>query len=138
MSDVNFSNAMTEIALALAMAFFSVMVLAMVSMSVPHEGAANATISDASLDLAPTDSDGDVATQPSEVPYFIIFHNGRFLDDQLRPLDIVRLPKTPLVLAIAPDIEMATAIRIRERIPRSDLTVTTLDHRWLTALKEVP
>ena len=138
MSDASFSNAMTEIALALAMAFFSVMVLAMVSMSIPREVTASAEAMDAALDLTPAATDNDAATAPVAAPLLIIFHKGRFLGEDLRVLDIQSLPETPLVLAIAPDMEMAAAMQIRERIPRPDLTVTTLDDRWITALKEIP
>lgn len=138
MSDASFSNAMTEIALALAMAFFSVMVLAMVSMSVPREGAASVEALDSTLDLTPAASENDSAPQSSTAPFLIIFYKGRFLAEDFRPLDISRLPESALVLAIAPDMEMAAAMRIRERIPRPDLTVTTLDDRWITALKEIP
>ena len=137
MSDASFSNAMTEIALALAMAFFSIMVLAMVSMSIPREGAASADASEAALDLTPAATANDQTATLVSAPFLVIFHEGRFLGEDLRALDIQSLPQTRLVLAIAPDTEMAAAMRIRERIARPDLTVTTLDDRWITALKEI-
>ena len=138
MSDASFSNAMTEIALALAMAFFSVMVLAMVSMSVPHGEVAATEVEDSTLDLAPSARGNSTTLPTGDAPFLIVFHNGRFIDRDLHPIDIGNLPNSPLVLAITPNTEIATAMKIRERIRRPDLTVTTLDNRWLAALKELP
>ena len=47
-----------------------------------------------------------------------------------------RAPDGPLVLAVAPDLTLTAVMRAREQTAASDITVTTLDERWLAILKE--
>jgi len=78
----------------------------------------------------------------------VIFHQGRFLDAELRPLDPALLSSpgassgatagskgAPIVLAIAPDLSLAEAMDARAGIDRDDVVVATLDRRWLQALQ---
>ncbi|HJM49224.1 MAG TPA: hypothetical protein QGF63_05170 [Alphaproteobacteria bacterium] len=134
MHDGQHSNAMTEIALALAMAFFSIMVLTMVSMGAGLQAGA-APASDAGMALKR--SAGESARGrplPSEA-VLVVHYGGRFLDAEFRPLDPARITGT-VVLAIAPNLTMVEAIAVRQRLAVADLTVTTLDNRWIEALKE--
>ena len=137
MSESHYSNAMTEIALALAMAFFSIMVLTMLSMgaefkSVPSVAAAER------LELAPSvlpaDATGGNVTAEETV---LLHYGGRFLDTNLQPVDPQTLSAgAAIVLAIDPALPLAEAVAIRELIPTTGLVVTTLDARWLEALEE--
>ena len=43
----------------------------------------------------------------------------------------------PAILAIDPALSMAEAMAVRRRIANPDLILTTLDRRWLEALKEM-
>ncbi len=134
MHDGQHSNAMTEIALALAMAFFSIMVLTMVSMGAGLQ-AGTAAPGDAGIAVeasASTPSDG--RPMPSEA-VLVVHYGGRFLDAELKPLDPAQVSGA-VVLAIEPTLTMAEAIAVRERLAAQDLTVTTLDQRWIEALKE--
>ncbi len=141
MSDGQSNNAMTEIALALAMAFFSIMVLTMVSMGVGFQAAANrALASDDAITIAasePAPDDSGPAGEPNET--IVIHYAGRFLDTDLRPIDITELPAGgSVVLALEPTLPMAGALAVRGQIAAANITVTTLDSRWLNALKELP
>jgi hypothetical protein len=136
------NNAMAECALALAMAFFSIMVLTMVSMGAgagADTAAAPPTAERLSLrPSAPPDRPAGASTA-AEQAILVIHHRGRFYDARLRPLSPDAIPGDgPTILAIAPSLSMADAIAIRERIANPDLTVTTLDARWLEALKDMP
>ena len=137
MSESHYSNAMTEIALALAMAFFSIMVLTMLSMGAEFQSTPSMVTAER-LDLVPSSLPGDGAGGPVAADETVILHyRGRFLDAQLRavdPLDIAA--EGTIVLAIDPGLPIAEAVAIRERIPTTDLVVTTLDGRWLEALEE--
>ncbi len=138
MSESYYSNAMTEIALALAMAFFSIMVLTMLSMGAEFQSAPSPRLSAERLDLATSAPSADRAGgSPAAEETVLIHYRGRFLDTQLDPVDPRNLPAgRPIVLAIDPALPIAEAIAIRERIPTTDLVVTTLDTRWLEALEE--
>jgi hypothetical protein len=134
------NNAMAECALALAMAFFSIMVLTMVSMGAGAEtDRAGTPPSGERISLRPSaPSDAPVAKRSQDAKFTLFIHyGGSFYDSRLEPLD----PATaatggPAVLAIDPALSMAEAIAARRRIAHPDLTVTTLDRRWLTALKK--
>ncbi|HJP22545.1 MAG: hypothetical protein QF797_06300 [Alphaproteobacteria bacterium] len=134
MHDGQHSNAMTEIALALAMAFFSIMVLTMVSMGAGLQ-AGTAPASDAGIAVKRSASaPAEGRPLPSEA-VLVVHYGGRFLDAELRPLDPAQIAGA-VVLAIEPTLTMVEAIAVRERLAADDLTVTTLDQRWIEALKE--
>ena len=134
------SNAMTEIALALAMAFFGIMVLAMLSM-----GSALKT----ETSVAPNLTEGIHLSLPAETNVetvkarkvaaeeVIIYWSGRFFDSSLEPI----VPETladheRLVLAIAPDLSIREAMAERKQITAAGLEITALDSRWMNTLEE--
>lgn len=137
---------MAEIALALAMGFFSVMVLALVSMGAGEvlEGEV-ATAQEAprieAMILRPAPASPSATTRPPPArERLVVYHAGRLLDAELRPLDPRTLlegeaAKAPLVLAIAPDLPLAEVMDARRRIERDDVVIAALDDRWLEALK---
>jgi hypothetical protein len=134
MRDTSQNNAMAEIALALAMGFFSIMVLTMVSMG---GGVAKETAPalDAGVAVRPSapSTNGKSATKDT----LLIHYEGRFLDAALKPVDPAAVgAEGPLVLAVAPGLTFAAVLRARKRTAASDITVTTLDERWLATLKE--
>jgi hypothetical protein len=134
------SNAMTEIALALAMAFFSIMVLAMLSMgtALQAKGGAEARLAEgfqlspATVGEAPSGNTRQVAA--AEV---IVYWRGRYFDAALAPIAPTALAgRDRIVLAIAPDLSISEAMAARDRIAAADLEVTALDARWMQALEE--
>ena len=142
LGDGSHNNAMAECALALAMAFFSIMVLTMVSMGAGLEaGAAGTPPTDERISIRPSTpsheppADGKAASHG----VIVIHYRGRFYDRRLQPLAPGAIPADgPAVLAIDPALSMAEAIAARRLIANPELSVTTLDQRWLAALKEMP
>jgi hypothetical protein len=141
MGDAHYGNAMTEVALSLSMAFFSIMILGMVSMSTVHETAqAPQDPSDKALAVKlaaaqPDDSKTGTAN-PSAEDTLIVYHQGKFLDRDLNHFD----PKTVqsdgrVILALSPDTAMAEALKARSAIGTENLIVSMLNERWLAALK---
>ena len=134
------SNAMTEIALALAMAFFSIMVLAMVSMGSAMQVQSKTAPSLADgiqLNLPATAASEASATRAVAADEMIIHWRGRFYDSALSLIDPSLLAAGEgRVLAIAPDLSIAEAMAVREMIATADLDVTVLDARWLQTLEE--
>jgi len=137
MGDASYGNAMTEIALALAMAFFAIMVLAMVSMGAPAATKAEtAAGTPVKLTLAPP-SPYDAARHdtPAGKDEIIVFWQGRFYDQDLKPAHIqTRRFAGRVILALSPDLSMAQALQARAKLQAKDIVVSTLDQRWLKTI----
>jgi len=148
----HYENPMAEIALALAMGFFAIMVLAIVSMTAGHAQALQDAVQDkeeelrfvaAVLQPAAGESSSAATLRAPKLDELVIFYQGRFLDAELRPIDPAGLSapavggrdRAPIVLAIPPDLSLVVAMDARAGIDRDDVVVATLDHRWLQALE---
>ena len=126
-------NGMAEIALALAMGFFSIMVLTMISRGSGHSKFVAVEKGVNVVPSTPVDGSGT----SSERDRILIHYKGRFLDTELRPIDpAVFDTRGPLVLAVAPGLAFSDVLQARSAAAASNITVTTLDERWLAALKE--
>ncbi len=146
-------NAMAEIALALAMAFFSIMVLTFVSMG---GGASTAQTQSTGLEqglvLSPSEqpsknvaADDKQGVTETVADNLLIYFKGRFYDAGLKETDpqkfvlkyqkLSKPKKGGLVLAVDPDISITQALEVEKKVKVSDKTVTTLDARWITSLK---
>jgi len=141
MGDAHYGNAMTEVALALSMAFFSIMILAMVSMSAAHETAqAPQDVPDkilaTKLAAAKPDTSKAGTASPNAEDTLIVYHQGKFLDRDLNPLDLKTIQSLGrVILALSPDTAMAEALKARSAIGAENLIVSMLNEKWLTALK---
>ena len=134
MEDSHQGNAMTEIALALAMGFFSLMVLTMISMGAGKSD--NPAV--AAAMLAPsTPAAAEAATvEPTTEDMIVVYHGGRFFDRDLKPVDPAAIATSGRVLlALDPELPLAEAMAARTRINVANLIVSTLDDRWLTTLR---
>jgi hypothetical protein len=149
------TNAMAEIALALAMGFFSIMVLTMVSMGAglepdPRNTAAtdDAPRLDRGVAVAPAaprdgasgaaagNKSAAAAETPSR-PSILVYYRGRFFDGSLKPADpLVPGPEGWRVLAVDPALPMAEILKVRSKVGEGGLTVTVLGEDWLAALKK--
>ena len=133
MYDGSQGNAMTEVALALAMGFFSMLVLTLVSMG---GGRADGSAALTAV-LAPPAESRQAAKQeqPTGDDFVLIYHQGRFLTAQLEPIDPKTIETTKrVVLAFPPKLSMAEALAARAEVRAERLVVSTLDDRWLAAL----
>ena len=107
---------MTEIALAMAMGFFSVMVLTMMSMGV---GLGEKRTIDTAFLAPPARDSGATADTVKKDDLLVIYDGRRYLGRTLRPLDKATIARAArVILAVPPDIPMAAAMRARSR-PRS-------------------
>jgi hypothetical protein len=140
MTDSHANNALTEIALALATAFFSIMILAMISMGAGLQ--ADAKVSKAVVDMvlsengvrADTESNAARREQP---PTFIFFYRGDFYGSDLTRVDPQSFSSPgPIVLAIDPNLSMEAALQARATFSRNDITVTAFSEHWLDTFQE--
>lgn len=125
-------GAMTEVALALAMAFFSILVLTLVSMG------GGETPSYQAIHLVQTSSDRPASVLPADDDVIVIFDGERYFDTDLNPLDPASVTAEGgrrIVLAIDPSVRLADVMAARSRIAVSNLVIANLDDRWRTAIE---
>ena len=133
MGDPSYGNAMTEVALALAMAFFSIMVLTTVSMSAAPRKINLTVQKKEKMEVANSTKEKEIKTNPKKK--LIIFWEGRFLDRDLKPLDLHTLEHgVPIVLAMSPDLKMSKVLSIRTQFASHKTLVSALDPIWLERL----
>ncbi|MBE88329.1 MAG: hypothetical protein CMM76_02685 [Rhodospirillaceae bacterium] len=137
-------NAMTEIALALAMGFFAIMVLAIVSMgagaTTPNgaEEIPNKKRIMTSALASASSPDAMGTTTVSSKDRLVIFYDGRFYDDTLKKILPENLGRGGrVILAVPPTLSMSESLGARAEVSTRDLIVTTLDRAWMKRLKDL-
>ena len=135
-------NPMTEIALALAMGFFSLMVLTLISMGTGQSSEKKIeplSFAMASATTTQKNSADNSADQGKQI--LIIFDGKQFLDAKLRPLNLEELNTNyanragRLVLAMDPNLSIKEAMEARRLITVNNLVVSNLNEDWLDALR---
>ena len=140
------NNALVEIALALAMAFFSIMVLAMVSMGVPEkikqsQKSLSRQFQDV-IKLHPSNehkkaTSNTGASGQIKRDELIIFYRNKFFDPELQEVSAQRLGALNIkVVAVEPSIPAVEALKVRKMFGSNSVVVTLLDDKWLARLKE--
>lgn len=131
------NNAMTEVALALAMAFFAIFILAAVSMSQPSasvlaENLKDKTVHDLKLQL---ETEGERALAQEET--LLIYHQGTFLDAQLQAFSFASQAdeRARYVVAVSPDLSMAEMLNIKQQKNLPNLAITLLNKEWQQRLE---
>lgn len=133
------NNAMTEVALALAMAFFAIFILAAVSMSQPLAQAQSKKpetniVHDLNLQFE-NNAERDLAA--SEI--LLIYHKGQFLDTELKPFALENgvSPTARFVVAVSPDLSMAEMLEIKQQKNLPNLAITLLNEEWQQRLERI-
>jgi hypothetical protein len=133
------NNAMTEVALALAMAFFAIFILAAVSMSQPSasalaENLKDKTVHDLKLQF---ETEGERALAQEEI--LLIYHKGKFLDVQLQTFSFASQAdeNTHYVVAVSPDLSMAEMLEIKQQKNLPNLAITLLNKEWQDRLERI-
>lgn len=127
-------GAMTEVALALAMGFFSIMVLTLVSMG----GGSSEAPSYEAIRLVQTTPDRPASVLPTGDDQIVIFDGERFFDTDLNSIDPAMVSDAGdrrIVLAIDPSVRLAEVMAARDRISAVNLVIANLDDRWRTAIE---
>jgi len=137
------SSAMTEVALGLSMAFFTLLIVALLSMSVPQSVAiqkafesTNNTPKDlknnTNIDIEVNNKgSGDSSIQ------FLFYYNNNFYDKSLIVRTIDSFSKeAPLVIAVDPQLAFAEVFSLRQKINHPKLSITTSNKAWRTRLMQ--
>ena len=140
MTTTTSGNAMTEVALALAMAFFSLMVLTMVSMATPQPGAPSkqmSTTNASHMKVALSAKSTQKSDDDHKVPMLVVYWKGQFLDRNLQPLNLAAQTfEGRVILALPPDLPMGQALEARAQLKAENLVVSALNKKWLDRLSK--
>lgn len=145
MEDHIHTHAMAEVAFALAMMFFSIMVLSMVSMAIPREevdavaGAANNAREQLQLAAVENKKAYQGTAADAKKLKVLIYSNGTLYDEKLTALNVQTLePEGTYILAVPPKLSVDEAMSVKASILSSDVSITLLDDRWLNRLEAEP
>lgn len=138
MGNDSHANAMTEVALALAMGIFSILVLALVSMGVGFSAGSEAFIPAAEGIEFRQSFPGQATVGAAHKGMVLMHHRGRFYDAELALVDPSGLPSDEeLVIAIDPTATATEAVTLTTRFAGRNVVITTLTPEWLQTLKEI-
>ena len=140
------SQAMTEVALGLSMAFFALLIVALLSVQMPTENAELNTKQTDQLTTVNTEkvqikqADKQTKTKSSaNGTQYIFFYQGRFINQQLQPVVLTALQTSaPVVLAVEQSLSFAEVINIRHKINHPNLSITLLSKEWQNLLEQQP
>lgn len=140
------NNALVEIALALAMAFFSIMILSMVSMGVskiskvPIKTVKNDFMESIKIRRSQNITSASKplkGSQSVEKDRLVIFYKKIFYDASLQVLSANEMKnKNISFVAISPKISAIDAVNVRRKIPSPSASLMLLNDVWLKRLKE--
>jgi hypothetical protein len=144
------TQAMTEVALGLCMAFFSLLILALFSIGLPQQSQNNKPVAhnqplidtDEQLKLV-SNSKKKVSSKTSEddKQQYTFFFNGQFYDALLNPLKIESFERfeaqQPLILAVPDSLPLKQIMALRKQINHPNLSITMLNQSWQTQLEKM-
>ena len=143
-------NAMSEIALALAMGFFSIMILAIVSMG-SHENNASQPVKKQTQNIAAlalqqndtknkTKQNKATAQKVTHKDKFIIFYKNQFFDQDLKQISDISISSLnvagdgKIILAVTPNLSITDSMKALGRINKPNVIITELNQQWLNRL----
>jgi hypothetical protein len=133
------SEPMVEVALGLAMAFFTLMVLAMVSMGAGGEGASTVLEEVAQLAAAtPVPVEEQPSSPAGADDELIILFRGALYERDLQPLDTRALAAVSgsFVLAVEPSVPVSELQDLQAQVSNATVTIAVLDSAWLDYLED--
>jgi glucan biosynthesis protein len=145
MQDIT-SNAMTEVALGLSMAFFSLLIVALLSMSVAkdtHRKLAPEKLlteikKQQAISITKNESKQQSQLLGKDKSQFAFYHNGKFYDKTLTIRSIESYQQQqPLVIAVDKNTVFSQIFSLKQQINHPKLSITLLNKAWLTRLNNL-
>jgi hypothetical protein len=144
------TQAMTEVALGLSMAFFALLIVALLSFQMPEptselpaqqsnkQNLETQLKEPEKIQLQPGKQQAKNPTEAKpKASQFIFYYQGRFIDQQLQPVLLTSLPtSTPVVLAVEQSLSFAEVMTIRHKINHPNLSITLLSDEWQRLLEQ--
>lgn len=134
-------NALVEISLALAMAFFALLVVALVSIAAPAQQDVEAVERPRAAveEIGLTADLGEAPRSDGTAPRFLLHHRGRWFDIggvAVEPA-LLAADRRRLVVALSPELTLAEAREAQKAVRHLDTppTLTILSHAWIKRLE---
>jgi len=132
-------HAMTEVALALAMAFFAIFILAAVSMSQSSLEKFNAnTDTTKNNEVAVHDLSLNSDTAPDRTlrkdDLFYVYFKGEFYDADLKLVNL-QVNTKQVVVGVLPSLSMGEMINLKNEKNMPNLVITLLNDQWQQRLE---
>ena len=122
-------NPLTEVALALSMAFFSLMVLMLFAITNAPQSAANQSVHIKSAASA---------EKTDAKPAYLIFYKGAYYDKNLQPVSPNSPAKDqPLLLAVMPELNVGAMMQAMRTLSHPEPEVVTLTKDWIDTLEKM-
>tara|TARA_R110002167_G_scaffold8792_4_gene40200 strand:- start:2740 stop:3207 length:468 start_codon:yes stop_codon:yes gene_type:complete len=144
------TQAMTEVALGLSMAFFSLLILALFSIGLPEQAQINepekqsqpSLDTDEQLKLAANSGKSSAnKTFENKKQQYAFYFNGQFYDQHLTLLSIDNFSRfeiqQPLILAVPDSLPLIQIMALRKQINHPNLSITMLNQKWQTQLEKI-
>ena len=121
------ANPLAEVALALAMAFFSLMILMLFAMvNAPKADATD--VGPATMEMAVESRD---PPPDNEERHLVIFTDGGFFDEDLNRLDPAAIdPAQPVILAVSQQMPISRITGFQRRYPDLTIEIAELAPDW--------
>ena len=138
-------QAMTEVALGLSMAFFAILILALISMGVPQEKHQPKNLSkiddtEKLLIVNANESNADKSNEDehsksTDMVAYIFYYQSHFYDQDLKPIEANELlPEQQYVLALPANTSLSETIQVKEHLKKYNVLVTQMNDEWSQAL----
>jgi hypothetical protein len=144
------TQAMTEVALGLSMAFFSLLILALFSIGLPAQTQKNEYMQKNPSSLTNNEqlklAGNSPKTSPDKPPkrnkqQYAFYFNGQFYDKQSNLLHIDHFSRfdtqQPLILAVQDNLPLKQIMVVRKQINHPNLSITMLNQKWQTQLEKM-
>ena len=121
------ANPLAEVALALAMAFFSLMILMLFAMvNAPTIDDMNAEPTTVEMDANPRDQANN-----EDERQLVIYSTAGFFDEQLNRLNPAEIdPKVPVILAVSDQMAISRITSFQRQYPDLKLEIAELTPEW--------
>ena len=136
------TNAMTEVALGLAMAFFSLLIVTMISMtmslqSTTHNDLAGMQNQETINILSNKTSKADKSEREIK-QQFVFYYDGELFNETLSPCSLQCIQqKEHLIIAVAKDLNFNEVYELKIRLNHPNLSITTLNKAWTERLSQL-
>jgi len=149
------TQAMTEVALGLSMAFFSLLILALLSVGAGQstQSTTNEVLSDknhALYEQARLSVNQDTPDSASHQNHkesasygedltFIFYKGGRYFDNNLGAINIEKISASEqIVLVLAPTLPLSQVMQVQADFTGKNIQVTQMNTEWSNALSQLP
>ncbi len=135
------TQAMTEVALALSMAFFSLLLVALISIGVPGSADEEQKKAQAVPEFVLTETrtagkNTKAINESTEIQY-IFYFDSKFYDQYLKQISIAKLNNMQkLVIAMPMETDVSEALALQNKFKDFELALTIMDREWLIAFED--